>query len=89
MGIFFPVFGHGIGFDLLGRTQKLEIMTARKNDNMRNKGNVNTKRNLKLIREIIVCNRCGGRGELPQYRHVEGGICFKCRGNKSVKMYYK
>lgn len=26
------------------------------------------------------CSRCGGEGEIPQFRHVEGGICFKCRG---------
>ena len=27
-----------------------------------------------------VCDRCGGEGYLPQYKHVEGGICFKCYG---------
>jgi hypothetical protein len=27
------------------------------------------------------CSRCGGEGEIPQFRHVEGGICFKCRGS--------
>lgn len=26
------------------------------------------------------CDRCGGSGYLPQYHHVEGGICFKCQG---------
>ena len=24
------------------------------------------------------CPRCGGTGYLPQYRHIENGICFKC-----------
>lgn len=27
-----------------------------------------------------ICDRCGGSGYLPQYSHVEGGICFKCQG---------
>lgn len=27
------------------------------------------------------CSRCGGTGYLAQYKHVENGICFKCRGN--------
>ena len=26
------------------------------------------------------CTRCGGSGFLPEYDHVEDGICFKCRG---------
>ena len=28
------------------------------------------------------CSRCGGNGELPRFRHVEGGVCFRCRGKK-------
>lgn len=28
------------------------------------------------------CPRCGGTGYLPQYRHIENGICFKCRRAK-------
>lgn len=27
-----------------------------------------------------ICSRCGGSGYLPQYKHVEGGVCFKCNG---------
>ena len=27
-----------------------------------------------------ICDRCGGSGYLPQYMHVEGGVCFKCYG---------
>lgn len=27
-----------------------------------------------------ICPKCGGAGELPHYSHVEGGICFLCRG---------
>jgi hypothetical protein len=29
----------------------------------------------------IYCNRCSGAGWFPQYKHVEDGICFKCRGD--------
>jgi 5-methylcytosine-specific restriction endonuclease McrA len=28
------------------------------------------------------CNRCNGAGWFPEYKHVENGICFKCRGAK-------
>lgn len=27
------------------------------------------------------CPRCNGSGYLPEYSHVQGGICFRCRGN--------
>ena len=33
-----------------------------------------------LIKHLIPCSRCGGSGYLPQYNHVENGICFKCGG---------
>jgi len=26
------------------------------------------------------CPRCGGEGWIPCFKHVEGGICFRCRG---------
>lgn len=28
-----------------------------------------------------ICNRCSGSGYLPEFKHVEGGICFKCKGD--------
>ena len=28
-----------------------------------------------------VCMRCGGTGYLPEYNHVEGGVCFSCDGS--------
>lgn len=31
-----------------------------------------------------VCTRCGGTGYLPEYNHVEGGVCFSCGGNGRV-----
>ena len=32
--------------------------------------------------KLTPCYRCGGKGYLPQYKHVEDGICFRCRGEK-------
>jgi hypothetical protein len=29
----------------------------------------------------IFCSRCSGAGWFPEFRHVEAGICFQCRGN--------
>jgi len=29
-----------------------------------------------------VCDRCFGAGYFPQYKHVEYGGCFQCRGSK-------
>jgi|GEM_PF-3064023 len=28
-----------------------------------------------------ICTRCGGSGYLPEYNHVEGGVCFACGGS--------
>lgn len=33
-----------------------------------------------VIAYAQICDRCGGSGYLPQYHHVEGGVCFKCYG---------
>lgn len=35
-----------------------------------------------FIKEIQLtpCLRCGGTGYFPEYKHVEHGICFRCRG---------
>ncbi len=33
-----------------------------------------------ILRYAEICDRCGGRGFIPQYRHVMGGICFLCWG---------
>lgn len=32
------------------------------------------------IQDLEKCDRCGGKGYMPEYRHVENGVCFKCRG---------
>lgn len=36
---------------------------------------------------IYPCQRCEGKGEIPAFGHVLGGVCFKCKG--SGKQYYK
>lgn len=36
---------------------------------------------LTLRRPRKPCPRCGGTGYLPQFKHVENGICFLCRGD--------
>lgn len=28
----------------------------------------------------IYCKRCGGAGVFEEYKHIEDGICFRCRG---------
>ena len=40
--------------------------------------------NKRLISNLIICDRCSGSGYLPQYSHVEHGICFKCGGEGVV-----
>ena len=39
----------------------------------------------------IPCSRCGGTGRIPFYGHVDGGVCFKCKGTpfsfKEVRAY--
>lgn len=33
-----------------------------------------------IYSDLPICDRCGGRGELPQYKYYMNGICFKCHG---------
>ena len=40
--------------------------------------------NKELVANLATCPRCGGSGYLPQYKHVEHGICFKCGGEGVV-----
>ena len=35
---------------------------------------------MSLMWLTTICPKCGGSGYLPQYSHVEDGICFKCGG---------
>jgi len=32
------------------------------------------------IKELVICQRCGGLGYIPEYKHVQNGICFNCGG---------
>lgn len=36
--------------------------------------------NGKLAIIIPGCGRCGGSGTLEEYKHIQGGMCFKCNG---------
>lgn len=29
---------------------------------------------------ITPCSKCNGTGYFPEYKHVENGVCFRCRG---------
>jgi hypothetical protein len=33
-----------------------------------------------LFTELIPCSRCGGQKYFKCYRHIDGGVCFKCGG---------
>lgn len=33
-----------------------------------------------INQSLRICDRCGGRGELPEYKYNMNGICFKCHG---------
>lgn len=43
-----------------------------------------TSSDIELIKYCQKCDRCGGSGYLPQYNHVQKGICFKCMGEGTV-----
>ena len=30
---------------------------------------------------LKVCMKCAGTGNLPRYKHVQNGICYKCSGS--------
>ena len=44
-------------------------------------------KNLGLAPKKFNCDRCSGSGYIPKFNHVEGGICFKCRGKKYYTSY--
>lgn len=43
---------------------------------------LNAERN-RVLAEIsrLLCSRCSGTGELPQFGHRHGGICYQCKGD--------
>jgi hypothetical protein len=40
-------------------------------------------------RNFMFCPRCSGTGYLPQFRHVENGICFLCHGEIPKTIFTK
>ena len=38
-----------------------------------------------IYSDLPICDRCDGRGELPQYKYYMNGICFKCHGAGVIK----
>lgn len=35
-----------------------------------------------LPMNLTPCNRCHGAGHFREYKHIENGICFRCRGKR-------
>ncbi len=38
---------------------------------------------------VFDCPRCDGKGCIPEFRHIAGGRCFLCAGNKTINMKVK
>ncbi|WP_152560110.1 hypothetical protein [Hymenobacter sp. IS2118] len=34
----------------------------------------------------VTCSRCSGAGYFPQYKSVENGVCFQCRGSRYTNL---
>ncbi|MBL6950695.1 MAG: hypothetical protein ISR57_08645 [Bacteroidales bacterium] len=37
--------------------------------------------------ELTPCDRCCGAGYLPEYKHVQNGVCFKCGGARYFEFF--
>ena len=35
-----------------------------------------------LFTTLTPCSRCGGTGTMPEYMHVQHGVCFGCNGSR-------
>ena len=44
---------------------------------------------LKIPMNFTPCLRCNGAGRFPEYKHIEGGICFRCRGARYEELIEK
>lgn len=42
---------------------------------------------LRKVQREVKCSRCGGTGYIGVYRHIEGGICFDCKGSGVRRIY--
>lgn len=41
-----------------------------------------------LISDFISCDRCNGTGYMPEFKHYQQGVCFKCNGDRfSIKLF--
>jgi hypothetical protein len=47
---------------------------------LNNQVNIYTK-DRRLIKNLTPCSRCDGYGILPQYIHIDNGVCYKCWGS--------
>ena len=34
--------------------------------------------------KINNCPKCGGTGEIRAYKHIMNGVCFSCKGRKTI-----
>jgi 5-methylcytosine-specific restriction endonuclease McrA len=44
-------------------------------------------KNGRPISLLTPCIRCNGTGEIYEYKHIESGICFRCRGAKYDELF--
>ena len=50
-------------------------------ENLHNNENVKVYSEQKFnILKFGFCDRCGGKGYFKEYRKIQGGLCFKCKG---------
>lgn len=41
-----------------------------------------------LLSDYTSCDRCNGTGFMPEFKHVQQGVCFKCNGDRfSIKLF--
>jgi hypothetical protein len=45
--------------------------------------------NLNDFEELISCGRCDGSGYIPEYSHVQGGVCFECHGKRFKQLLFE
>ena len=41
---------------------------------------------LKTMKQLIYCHKCNGHGYIPEYKHVQSGICFNCGGLGGIEL---
>tara|TARA_B100000945_G_scaffold214469_1_gene172773 strand:+ start:822 stop:1286 length:465 start_codon:yes stop_codon:yes gene_type:complete len=48
-----------------------------------NNGDYNNIKKMLNLLNNAVCSKCGGRGYLAEYKHIQEGVCFNCKGHPS------